>query len=414
LKKPASLIVLALVCAACEPYGGDLIKSDKARLAASAATEADVRQAARDNAQLGFDLYRGVQGTSGNLFFSPYSISSALGMTYAGARGQTATEMASALRFTLASEQLHPSFNSIDLALHGRSQNSESTLKLNVVNAAWTQKGYEFKQEFLDILAESYGSGIRALDFTRAHEDARKTINNWVSYHTNHRIPELIGQGSLDGSTRLVLTNAVYFNASWKEKFEAVDTTSASFHLLDGSTMNVPTMHNALSVPYVDAEGYKAFELPYSNKDLAMTVILPDSGRFSEIEQQLSVSFLDGVLAGMQETSVILGLPKVKMDSELPLKDLLIARGMVSAFQPGGADFSGMNGRTDLYIDDAIHKAFVSIAEEGTEAAAATAVTVRETSAPIGVDLTVNRPFVFMIRDRPTGTVLFIGRVVTP
>src|SRR5689334_1735706 len=195
MKKPLSMLLGALVlaCMGCEPYGGELIRSNKQRLAASAASEAEVREAARGNAELGFDLYHGVRSTPGNVFFSPYSVSLALGMTYAGARGETAAEMAGALSFGLPDAQLHPAFNAIDLALAGRDDSAKGPFQLNVVNALWTQKGFQFKPEFLDTLAESYGAGMRALDFETSAEESRKIINNWVSYHTNSRIPELLG-----------------------------------------------------------------------------------------------------------------------------------------------------------------------------------------------------------------------------
>lgn len=416
MKKPLSMLLGAFVlaCMGCEPYGGELIRSNKQRLAASAASEAEAREAARGNAELGFDLYHGVRATPGNVFFSPYSVSLALGMTYAGARGETAAEMAGALNFNLPDAQLHPAFNAIDLALASRDDSAKGPFQLNVVNALWTQQGFQFKPEFLDTLAESYGAGMRALDFETSAEESRKIINNWVSYHTNSRIPELLGAGAVDGGTRLVLTNAVYFNAAWQSAFDKANTVNRDFHLLDGSTKSVPMMRRQFSMPYLHADGYQVVELPYSNADLVMTVIVPDAGKFAEVEGQLSTTLLDSLSSHLAKAEVSLGLPRFKTDRELPLTDLLQGLGMNAAFTPGVADFSGMNGAKNLYISDTLHKAWVSVSEEGTEAAAATAVVVRVTAIEPSAELVIDRPFMFVIRDLPTGAILFVGRVVDP
>jgi serpin B len=414
LKKLLSLIALALACAACEPYGGELIKSSKQRLSASAAPAADVQQAALGNADLGFDLYHALRTQEGNLFFSPYSITSALGMAYAGARGDTAIEMADALHFTLPAERLHPSFNAIDLALASRDDNAKAAFKLNVVNALWNQKGQELQAPFLDTLAESYGAGMRLLDFARDAEGARQTINHWVSYHTADRIPDLLQPGALSGDTRLVLTNAIYFNAAWKTAFDKGSTTARDFHRLGGSTSSVQMMRKVLPVRHVDADGYQVVELPYSNADVVLTLVVPDAGQFAQVEAQLSSSFLSTVSTQLVETSLNLGLPRFKIEGAIPLAAKLQALGMRKAFSGAEADFSGITGEKELFVSDVIHKAYVNVTEEGTEAAAATAVVFDRVSAPLTAELTIDRPFLFAIRDVPTGAVLFLGRVVEP
>ena len=370
-----------------------------------------------NNNTFALDLYRSLQAHDGNLIYSPYSISLALAMTYAGARGETESQMAQTLHF-LPQDGLHPAFNALDLQLaeRGKAASDEETpLQLNIANAVWAEQTYPFLQSFLDTIALNYGAGIRLADFINQYEAVRKEINDWVSDQTEEKIKDLIPEGVLDQDTRMALVNAIYFKADWLSRFEAESTQDAAFHLLDGSDVNVPMMHQDTFIPYAQGDGWQAIELAYQGETAAMDIIVPDQGRFEQVESNLDYESASVMLNSLQPASVTLGLPKFKYESEFGLADQLKALGMTDAFDPDLANFTGMSERDDLYISAVIHKAFVAVDEKGTEAAAATAVIVGVTSAPVfDVTLTVDRPFIFLIRDIPTGQILFIGRVLNP
>jgi len=353
-----------------------------------------------------------------NLFYSPHSISLALAMTVAGARGETERQMADTLHFTLPQDRLHPAFNRLDLELAQRGEGAEGKdgegFRLHIVNAIWGQEGYEFLSEFLDVLAENYGAGLRVLDFAGAPEESRVTINEWVSDQTENRIEDLIPPGAIDPSTRLVLTNAIYFNAAWAEPFEPDLTEDGPFYLLDGREVSVPMMRQMASFGYAEGEGVQAVELPYDGRELSMVILLPDAGEFDTFESVLDGGRVDRMVKNLAHRQVALAMPRFEFESGFSLVDALTALGMPDAFS-GAADFSGMTGTRDLSIRDVIHKAFVSVDEAGTEAAAATAVIMGEAAMQEEpVEVTVDRPFIFVIRDIETGTVLFVGRVVDP
>ena len=397
-----------------------------ARSAKQRATEPDVPDA--DTAALvggsqafAFDLYRALSQQEGNLFCSPYSISLALAMAYAGARGGTEQEMADTLHFTLPENRLHPAFNGLDLELASRGEGAEGKdeagFRLNIVNAIWGQEDYAFLAEFLDVLAENYGAGLRLLDFREASEAARVTINDWVAEQTEGRIEDLIPQGGIDATTRLVLTNAIYFNAAWQEPFGESATRDEPFYLLDGEAVSVPMMHQTQEFGYTAGDGYQAVELHYDGWELSMVIVLPDEGAFESFEELLNADMVNLAVERLERRELVLAIPKFEFDSDFSLSEALQTLGMPTAFS-SAADFSGMTGGRDLFISDVIHKAFVSVDEEGTEAAAATAVVMAELAAPVEEEeplkVTIDRPFVFLIRDIETGTVLFIGRVLNP
>ncbi len=395
------------------------LKSDKPRIASPEVASEELQELVNGNTAFALDLYQALrEGSGGNLFFSPYSISIALAMTYAGARGETEKEMAQVLHFTLPQSRLHPAFNSLDLTLKSRAQPEQEGGKgfqLNIASAIWGQQGHKFLQEFLDTLAQNYGAGLMLLDFAHDPEAARKTINDWVSEQTEGRIQELLPRGVIDFLTRLVLTNAIYFKAAWAEPFKKELTSDGTFHLLDGSGVTVPMMHQTTDLGYAEGEGYQAVEIPYEGRKLAMVILLPAEGRFEAFERSLNAERLQSILRGMTYREVELTLPRFQVESGFRLAETLKAMGMRTAFNPEEADFSGMDGTRNLYIGDVLHKAFVSVDEEGTEAAAATAVVIKETAMPRPpVKVTVDRPFIFLIRDLPTGTVLFLGRVLNP
>jgi serpin B len=412
------LIALSLLLGACGPSpAASLAKSDLQRITAPDIPPDDLRALVDNNNAFAFDLFRSVRTQDGNLIYSPYSISLALAMTYAGARGATESQMAQTLHF-LPQDQLHPAFNALDLQLaeHGKAQSEEETpFQLNIANAVWAEQTYPFLQSFLDTIALNYGGGIRLADFINGYEAVRKEINNWVSDQTEEKIKDLIPEGVLSPDTRMALVNAIYFKADWLSPFNADSTRDAPFQLLDGSEVTVPTMNQDAFIPYSKGNGWQAIEMAYQGETAAMDIIVPDEGRFKEVEASLDPQTASAILSNLQPTSVSLGLPKFKFESEFRLADQLKALGMPDAFDPDIADFSGMSERNDLYISAVLHKAFVAVDEKGTEAAAATAVIVDVASAPVfDVTLTIDRPFIFLIRDIPTGQILFVGRVLNP
>jgi len=339
-------------------------------------------------------------------------------MTYAGARGETAEQIADTLQFILEQENLHPAFNWLDAELAKRGEGAEGKdgegFRLNIVNAIWGQEGYEFLPAFLDILAENYGAGLRILDFVNETEKSRLAINQWVSDQTEGHIEDLIPPDAIDTLTRLVLTNAIYFNAAWEHPFNEDMTTDGPFYLLDGGQVTVPMMKQTESFGYARGEGYQSVELRYDGGELSMVILLPEAGQFEIFEKELQAQWVSNIIKGLQATQVTLTMPQFEFDSEFSLKDTLAGMGMPIAFS-GGADFSGMTGTPDLFIGEVLHKAFVSVDEAGTEAAAATAVIMSKTAMPSqSVEVTIDRPFIFLIRDIDTGVVLFVGRVLDP
>ncbi|OGO02669.1 MAG: serine protease [Chloroflexi bacterium RBG_13_54_8] len=392
--------------------------SDKPRETSPAVSASELAELVSENTRFAFDLYQALKHQDGNLFYSPFSISAALAMTYAGARNETERQMASTLRFTLPQTSLHPAFNALDLALASRGQGAKGKdgegFRLKIANALWGQKDYQFLADFLDVLAENYGAGMRLLDFRNQPEPSRITINDWVEDRTEDRIKDLIPQGVIDEATRLVLTNAIYFNAAWLHAFDDRSTADGQFHLLDGSQVTVPMMHQTESFGYATGDGYVAVELPYDGEELSMVILLPGAGKLRAFESLLSAELLATILGDIENENVALAMPRFEFKSELRLRETLAAMGMPVAFS-GMADFSGMTGNRDLQIAEVLHQAFVSVDESGTEAAAATAVVMRDSAAPQQpVQVTLDRPFVFLIRDVETGAVLFAGRVVNP
>jgi serpin B len=401
-----------------QPVSGDVLQSDKERITSPDATSNEQALLVEGNSAFAFELYQALKGKEGNLFYSPYSISLALAMTYAGARGQTAQQMADTLQFMLEQDRLHPAFNWLDAELASRGEGAQGKdgegFRLNVVNAIWGQNDYEFLPAFLDVLAENYGAGLRILDFINEAEKSRLTINEWVSDQTEGRIEDLIPQGAIDALTRLVLTNAIYFNAAWEYPFDENITADGPFYLLNGGQVTVPMMKQTESFGYTKKEGYQAVELPYDGDELSMVILLPSSGNFEAFEEGLQAQQVNDIINGLQLTEVALTMPKFEFDSEFRLKDTLAEMGMPIAFS-GAADFSGMTGSPELCISEVVHKAFVSVDEAGTEAAAATAVIMRLTAVPEPpVPVTIDRPFIFLIRDIETGAILFVGRVLNP
>jgi serpin B len=369
-----------------------------------------------DNA-FALDLYRSLRSRDGNLVYSPFSISLALAMTYAGAHNATESQMAGTMHF-LPQDKLHTAFNALDLKLaeeHKAETKDQEPLQLNIANAVWAEQTYPFQQDFLNTIALNYGAGINLADFINQYEPARKEINGWVSDKTEEKIKELLPKGVLDSNTRMVLVNAIYFKADWLDQFDAISTNDYPFHLLDGSTVNAPTMFNEMFIPYMQGGNYQAVELAYAGNTAAMDIIIPDEGKFEEFESTFDPGTLDEITNNMQPTSVSFGLPKFTFSRDFGLASQLAGLGMPDAFDPDKADFSGMTGGRDLFISNIVHKAFVAVDEKGTEAAAATAVIIAPTGMLMpDITLTIDRPFIFIIRDLGTAQILFIGRVLNP
>lgn len=400
------------------PPGALVAVSDRPR-SLSPVTSPDAMSAlAEGNAAFALDLYQVLGSENGNLFLSPYSISTALAMTYAGAAGETARQMAATLHFTLPQDRLHPAVNAYALDLQARAKEpTEGTpFELSIANSLWGQEGFAFRPEFLDLLGVNYGAGMRLVDFVAEPESARLAINAWVSDETRDKIQDLIPSGVIDVMTRLVLANAIYFKAGWLDPFDANATSPAPFHRLDGSAEDVPMMRQSTSYGYAIGDGYQALVVPYLSGNVSMLILLPDDGRFESFEQSLSPEMIQEILGNLTHGPVNFSLPKFTTESAFSLNDVLRTLGMTDAFDPSRADFSGMDGNRDLYISAVVHKAFVSVDEDGTEAAAATAVIMGVTSAPVAepIAFTVDRPFIYLIRDDQTGNILFIGRITDP
>jgi len=377
---------------------------------------ATVAELVAGNNDFAFALYQAIRGPDGNLFYSPYSISAALAMTYAGARENTARQMAETLHYdTVSPPELHAAFNALDLDLTQADSTGDGAenFKLVVANSLWGQVDYPFRAEFLALLAENYGAGVRQVDFIdqQKREQARTAINDWVAEATADKIKDLIGRNHLSEDTRLVLANAIYFKADWEHPFLS-GTKEAEFRLLNGQSVTVPLMSQRADRLYAEGEQYQLLEIPYKGGRMAMMVLLPAEGQFEAIEGQLDNQFLAQALDRLTMADTRLYLPKFQYQAELELAETLATLGMPDAFAAGQADFSGMDGRKDLFIAHAVHKSFIAVDEMGTEAAAATGVVAEVESMPIMVR--VDRPFLFFIRDLESGSVLFVGRVVNP
>lgn len=403
------------------PAGIQVFESKKARLSAASVTPADLKAAADANNAFGLAMYKAVQGKSatGNALFSPYSAEVALAMTAQGAKGDTLTQMTKALAFTLPAGQMHAAFGALDLALMNRGQGAKGKdgqpFRLRIANSTWGQKGYEFKADFLDGLKVNYGAGLNAVDFVGNAEGARVLINQWVLDATEQKIKDLIPKGAVDALTRLVLVNAIYFNAAWEKQFPVANTKDGAFHAA-GKDVSVPLMSQTAVLGYATGADWQAVDLRYDGGEVSMVLLLPAQGKTAQVEAALTAQQLSDLFGQFTATNLHLTLPKWQIDWDSPLSSALQGLGMVDAFSPAAADLSGIGGtKGELFITAVLQKTFAAIDEKGTEAAAATAVIVGTTSAPPPpIDVTFDRPFLYLIRDVPTGAVLFIGRVADP
>ncbi len=382
-------------------------------LASSPSVSAEAVEAlVRGNNAFAFDLYSVVSYREGNLFVSPYSISSALAMTYAGARGNTAVQMADVLHYDLAPDRLHQSFSELNKVFNA----GGAGYRLSVANALWSQAGLRFLPAYVSAAERYYDAGLREVDFVFHTEEARSIINRWVEDKTENKIVDLIGPGVLDPLTRLVLTNAIYFKGQWEQPFRPEQTEEAPFYLSAGKQATVPFMHQIGTFKYAETSNAQALELPYSGNELAMTVLLPEpDASLAELEAAIQADGIQSILEALSPTKVDVSIPRFKFEAELSLSEYLQQLGMTDAFDDNIADFSGISD-TFLYITHVLHKAFIEVNEEGTEAAAATAVVVGTKSIRLELPeiFVADRPFIFLIRDLRTGSILFLGRMADP
>lgn len=388
--------------------------------AAIAEIPPEVTQLAADNTAFALDLYArlGPEHADENLFFSPYSISTALAMTYIGARGETAVEMARVLHFSLGQNQLHPAFSQLMTTIETAPSSDYQILS---ANRLWGQDGAFFEPQFLGQLQQYYGGEVETLDFINQTEICRQTINDWVEERTQDKIQDPIAPNKLTSLTRFVLTNAIYFQGNWLAVFDPERTRDATFTTASGEQANVSMMYQREYFEYAEVEGLQILELPYRGDALSMVVLLPDAvgglaaleRRFTPDNLQQWLSALTLPVEGPELMQIQLWLPKFRVTSEFDLTKVLSMMGMPSAFGER-SDFSGINGGRDLFISDVIHKAVVEVSEIGTEAAAATAIGGVTRGVPPSIEFRADRPFVFLIRHRHSGSILFLGRVANP
>ncbi|MDJ0755300.1 MAG: serpin family protein [Ardenticatenaceae bacterium] len=374
--------------------------------------ESEVVQA---NTTFALELYDQLREKKGNLFFSPYSVSTAMAMTYAGARGNTAAQMAQVLHFPADHHQLHPALMSLQAKLNDLQKTG--ALQLRVANALWPKTGYPFLKEYIYLIERYYGVTITPLDYADDPEAARQVINKWAEEKTENKIQNLIPTGAIDRLTRLILTNAIYFKGSWANQFDPDWTTDAPFSITPEKKIMVPMMNRKQMCGYAENDRELLLELPYVDDSLSMIVLLPrEIDGLARLEESLVKDGLTERLTGLRREEVQVFLPRFKVTSSFRLSGTMPSMGMIDAFDENLADFSGIDGvKHWLYITAMVHKAFINVNEEGSEAAAATGVILGVRSAPPPVPVfRADHPFLFLIRENSTGSILFLGRVVNP
>jgi len=373
-----------------------------------------IKNIARDNTLFALDLYNQLKMTDANLFFSPFSIFTALAMTWAGARENTAVQMAETLHFTEKPAQVHRAIG--DLISQLNAVQKETDVELSIANAIWAQKGYQFLDEFFRIVQQSYQADLKQVDFSSAAESARQAINAWVEQQTNEKIKDLLPPKVLNALTRLVLVNAIYFKGFWDNQFKSRDTREMEFWLLTEAAVKVPMMHQEHQFGYWENDWLQIMEMPYKEESLSLIVLLPkEKTGITDLEQKLNFENMTAWQSRLRKRKVIVFFPKFKIESQFSLGQILSSMGMPDAFDPERADFSAMVGQKELYISAVIHKAFLEVNEEGSEAAAATGVVVSMGSiAPSPPIFKADHPFVFFIRDNKSQSILFLGRVLNP
>ncbi len=389
-------------------FKGPKAKEDIPLLDDTGVTEAGVEATVGAYNDFAFNLYHRYSPGSENILFSPYSISTALSMTYEGARGETAEEMEKVFSFLTDPSERHSSVASIYNTLN----NGDHDYALHTVNALWIQQDYQILKEYLDYIASYYGGDANILDFVSKPEESRRIINKWVEDRTNERIKDLFPPNSIDCLVRLVLTNAIYFKGDWLYEFDPDETGVEDFYVTPSTVVEVNMMNNHRTFNYAETDALQILELSYSG-EVSMLVLLPKEGHMGEVEDQLSMQRIKELMGTMEENDVNVYLPRFTFDTKYFMMEDLAEMGIPTAFT-GDADFSGITGTRELYIDKVIHQAFIEVNEKGTEATAATGVSVRLTAALPGELFRANHPFIFLIRDLDTGLIIFMGRVTDP
>jgi serpin B len=336
-------------------------------------------------------------------------------MMYGGARGTTEEQMASALHFMLSQERLHIAFNALDLELARCKERlavtEDEKFQLHLANSLWVESEYKLLESYRKLLFGNYGAAAEPLDFANAPEVSRQTINKWVSQETEKKIKVLLPEGSITSLTRLVLTNAIAFNATWKHRFNEVFTHNSPFYLLDDRQVAVPMMHQITPFAYTATSGVQAVELPYIGDEFSMVILLPAPGQFETFAKLLTADRVISILGHLSKEMVQVYMPRFEFRSSFRLSSALKDLGMTDAFILGQADFTGMTKSRDLFLDDVYHQSIVSVDENGTFAAAGTAA---DMPMPIVPTVRLNRPFIFLIRGIETDTILFLGQVMDP
>ena len=392
----------------------NIVESKLKRNLTPQSSKDEQKSLAKENNDFAFEMFKEFrERESDNIFFSPYSISTALVMTYAGAKGETKTQMAKALHFKNEDGSLHNRFNALDLHIN----HNEGNYTLSVANSLWPAKGFIFKESYLDTIKENYGAKLRPLDYANNVEGARKTINHWVEEKTYNRIKDIIPAGALSPSTRLTLVNAIYFKATWENQFSSYMTKNNNFTKEDGSTVEKPFMKQTENFLYKESDDFQAVTLPYVGYRTSMQIILPKVGKYNNVMENLNSYY---TLINSDKSSyqrVRLELPKFEFATKgYQLQEPLQKLGMVDAFSDG-AEFGGITENESIRIDQIIHKAFIKVDENGSEAAAATVITMRATSMPMPqdpIEMSVNRPFIFFIKDEMSDQILFVGLIKEP
>ena len=375
----------------------------------------NVNDIAANNNVFAFDLYHQITTTQkGNIFFSPFSISTALAMTYAGANNTTAVEMQQTMHFGPNTDEFHSSYGAY---LRQLDQNADGNIQLRIANRLWGEKSHTLKSSFLKLNKQAYDSPLIQVDFIKKPNESRIEINDWVADKTEQRIKNLIPEDAITTDTRLVLTNAIYFKGDWLYQFNTKKTKEQKFYLEDGTTKKTPFMNFEGAFNFYGNEQYKMIQLPYKGDKHSMVVVLPNEPeQLAEIEKTFSASNF-ALLDYDYKPEVILSLPKFKITIPLGLNGPLQEMGIHQAFT-NHADFSNMTEQNNFMISDVIHKAFIEIDEEGTEAAAATAVVMVLTSTNVEMpkpeEFIANHPFLFYIIDNETKAILFMGRIMEP
>lgn len=377
-------------------------------------TPAGINAVVNASNQFALDAYSELRKEDGNIFFSPYSISTALAMVYEGARGKTAEEIQRVFHFPTDNDARRAAF----AAIHNQLNEANSKYKLSVANALWAQNDYKFLDEYITILQQYFAAKATNVDFAKATEEARKTINTWVEKKTNSKIEDLFPKGSLNDATRLVLTNAIYFKGQWVKQFDKKQTIDEDFRISSANTVRVPMMRQtgeSAKFKYTETKDAQVLEMPYEGEKLSMLILLPKNDNLVSLENSLSPEELSGWESELKERRVDVFIPKFTFDTKYTLNETLQKMGMPTAFLEGIADFSGMDGTRGLFIQTVIHQAFVDVNEEGTEAAAATGVGIGATAVELAAPVfRADHPFIFIIQDSENGNILFFGRVENP